>query len=298
MSDRFISPISLCGGPRAREGRGTHQIVRDDAEADPAMHAVFTMVATAVESMSALEYTDSAFRADAPPLPATEPALALKRLSCRRLRAAAWQDHASNTAIDRRLFIGRGAETTVARGQIWRAAKERLMAIQRGCPQGHISRSPGMDVVARNDLMLGFLDGHQLAELVRFRNLALSDRFRVRLEDAEDFVRDVGVAAQDACARLGEYAGDERPHLPQLILRAAKRRLYLRCRCAHTVSQSANHRGRVTHDGTGRRHQLGIAQHQRRSRLRRSRLVADDQHAAHYTTEPIADSPFRITQRR
>ena len=137
------------------------------------------MIATAVESMSSFQDADATFRADAPPLPATEPALAFIGPPRRRLWAAPRQDHASNAAIDRRLFIGRGAETTVARGQIWRAAKDRLMSIQRGRPQGHISGSPGMDVIARDDLMLCFLESDQLAELVRFRNRALSDRLGV-----------------------------------------------------------------------------------------------------------------------
>jgi SAM-dependent methyltransferase len=35
---------------RVREGRAAHQVVRDDAQTDPAVHAVFTMVTTAVES--------------------------------------------------------------------------------------------------------------------------------------------------------------------------------------------------------------------------------------------------------
>src|SRR5467141_2643225 len=59
VSDRFLSPISLCGGPGPREARGAHQIVRDDTQTDPAVHAVFAMVATAIESVSTFEHTDA-----------------------------------------------------------------------------------------------------------------------------------------------------------------------------------------------------------------------------------------------
>ena len=101
-----MAAISLCGGPRGGEGRDVHQVVGDDPEADPAVHAVFAMVATAVESVSAFEHTDAAFTADAPPLSATEPALAFVGVPRRRLRATTRQHHAADTAIRRRLFVG------------------------------------------------------------------------------------------------------------------------------------------------------------------------------------------------
>jgi hypothetical protein len=70
VSDRFIPSVSL-GGPRICEGGDVHQIVGDDTETDPTVHAVFTMVTTAVESMPAFQHTDAAFAADAPPLSPT-----------------------------------------------------------------------------------------------------------------------------------------------------------------------------------------------------------------------------------
>jgi hypothetical protein len=45
---------SLCGGPRIREGRGAHHVIRDDAQPDRVVHAIVAMVATAIEPMSAL----------------------------------------------------------------------------------------------------------------------------------------------------------------------------------------------------------------------------------------------------
>src|SRR5258708_36518014 len=99
------------------EGRDVHQIVGDDAEADPAMHAVDAMVATAAQTMSTFEHTDAAFASDAPALPAAEPALTFIGAPRRRLGAAPRQDDASHTAVNRRLFVPGRAEAAVAGGQ-------------------------------------------------------------------------------------------------------------------------------------------------------------------------------------
>ena len=131
VSGRFISPISLCGGPRVREGRGVHQIVRDDAEADPAVHAVGAMVATATESMSTFEHTDAAFAADAPALSATEPALAFIRAPRRRLRAAPRQAPPVGRRGRRRLFVGAELKPRSPAARSGARPKIVLMPIQR-----------------------------------------------------------------------------------------------------------------------------------------------------------------------
>src|SRR6202163_4073699 len=203
LADRsFHSPVSLCGDPRAGEGCGTHQVVGADTQADPAMHAVLAMVTTAVQSMWAFEHTDSAFRSDSPPLSPTEPALAFVRAPREGLRATARQDDSADAPNCRRLFIGRGAEPAIAGGEVRRAAEDRLMPIQRRRPQGDVGRSPRMHFVGGDDLMFRFLNRDQFAELVGFGDLAFANRFRVWFEHAEDFIGDVGIAAQYARPRL------------------------------------------------------------------------------------------------
>ena len=88
------------------------------------------MVATAPQAMSSFEHTDAAFASDAPALAAAEPALTLIGAPRRRLGAATRQDHASDTAVNRRLFVAGRAEAAIASGQIRRAAEDRLMPIQ------------------------------------------------------------------------------------------------------------------------------------------------------------------------
>ena len=137
------------------------------------MHAVFTMVATAVESVPAFEHTDAAFTADAPALPATEPALAFIRASRGRLRTSPRQDHPSDATVGGGLFIARGCESTITGGQVRRATDDRAMPIERGRPQRGICRARGVHLVARNDLMLRFLDGNQLPKFIGRRDLPL-----------------------------------------------------------------------------------------------------------------------------
>lgn len=88
------------------------------------MHAVFTMVTTAVESVAAFEYTDSAFTADAPSLPAPEPALAFIRASRGRFGTSPRQDHSSDATGGGGLFIASGGEAAIAGGQVRRAAED------------------------------------------------------------------------------------------------------------------------------------------------------------------------------
>ena len=115
------------------------------------MHAVFAMVATTVETMTALEHTDPAFAADAPPLSATEPALAFVGASRGRFRATTRQHHAADTAIRRGLFVGRRAEAAIGGRQIRGAPEDGLVAIQRGGPQRDVGRAFRVDVVRRDD---------------------------------------------------------------------------------------------------------------------------------------------------
>src|SRR5260370_38010207 len=106
--------VSLCDGPRLCEGRDVHQIVGDHSEADPAVHAVDPMIATAAQAMATFEYADAAFARDAPALAAAEPMLALIGPPRGRLGAATRQGHASDTAVGGGLFVGRPAEAPIA----------------------------------------------------------------------------------------------------------------------------------------------------------------------------------------
>ena len=57
--------VSLFSDPRMCEGRDVHQIVGDHTEADPAVHAVDAVAATAAQAMATFEHIDGAFAPDA-----------------------------------------------------------------------------------------------------------------------------------------------------------------------------------------------------------------------------------------
>ena len=118
MTDRFISSISLGCGPRIQERRGAHQVVCDDAEPDPASGAVRAMISTASQTMSSLEHTDSAFAPDTPALTAAEPTLSFVRAPRRGFPSRSRQNHSSDTAYQRRVFVFRGSKAAIGGGQI------------------------------------------------------------------------------------------------------------------------------------------------------------------------------------
>ena len=128
-------------------------MISDDAEADPSVHAVEAMVATAAQAVTTREHTDATFAPDAPALPAAEPALTFMGAPRRRLGAGPRQDHPSHAAVHRRLFVAGRAETAVARGQIRRAPEDRLRPIQRRGPQRDVGRPSRMNFEGGHDLM-------------------------------------------------------------------------------------------------------------------------------------------------
>jgi hypothetical protein len=101
LTGRFMSAIRLCGGPRAYECGGAHQVVCDDTEPDPANCAVSAVIATASQPMSSFEHTDPTFRSDAPPRAAAEPPLSFIRTTRRRCPTRMRQDDSPYAAADR-----------------------------------------------------------------------------------------------------------------------------------------------------------------------------------------------------
>ena len=84
--------------------RDADQVIGDDAEPDPALHSIETMVATAVESMTSFQHADAPFRADAPALPAPEPSLPFIGVAVvGDFEPRQRQDHPSHAALTRQL---------------------------------------------------------------------------------------------------------------------------------------------------------------------------------------------------
>src|SRR5688572_8753063 len=111
------------------------------------------MVATAVKAMASFQDADAAFRADAPSLPATEPALPFIGVPRRRLRTRPRQYHPTHTTINGGLFIGGRAEAAIRDRQIRCATKQGVVPNERRLPQGDVRRAPRMHLIGRDDLV-------------------------------------------------------------------------------------------------------------------------------------------------
>ena len=74
------------------------QVVGDDAPADPALHPVVAMVATALQLVAPFQSTDPSFDAGPPIPPTPKPALALVGLASGARAAALWQHHPTHAA--------------------------------------------------------------------------------------------------------------------------------------------------------------------------------------------------------
>src|SRR6266542_547434 len=81
------------------------QVVGDNAPADPALHAVIAVVATAGELVPTFQPTDPSFDAGPPITTTLKPLLPLVRLACCRRATALWQHHSSDAILLRPLFV-------------------------------------------------------------------------------------------------------------------------------------------------------------------------------------------------
>src|SRR2546428_9430819 len=80
------------------------------------------------------------------------------------------------------------------RGQL----EELAMPVERRRPQRTIGDAAQAHLIVGNELGLGLLDLDELAELGRLGRFALTDGFCMGLEEAQQFVRVVRVAPDDA----------------------------------------------------------------------------------------------------
>src|SRR5436309_12221204 len=199
------------GWRRSRAGASQgQQIVRHYAEPDPSLHARQPTIQTSSKAMTALQSADSPFRAGAPSqrganaTPASLPTLPGKH-------------DFPDALVARKLLVATQRKARVRHGQLRRPAEELAMPVERRCPQDAIGDAARADRIVGNELGLGLLDLDELAELGRLGGFALSDGLGVRLEEAQQFVRVMRVASDDAGARLGQDAPDGRGRLAQVV---------------------------------------------------------------------------------
>src|SRR5262249_54043702 len=133
------------------------EVVGDDAEADPTVHADETLVAAAVEAVSALDDADAPLASGAPLLAVAEPALLLFALALGAFgRAIGNANPFDAHRFGGRLVLGR-VEAGIPGDQAWHAAQLGAMAFDGVDQQVGIAGSPLVDLIVDDDLILGFL---------------------------------------------------------------------------------------------------------------------------------------------
>src|SRR5580693_3632206 len=101
------------------EARGEHltdidEVIGDDSQTHPALHARIPFIEAAAESVASLEHADAPFAADAPSLRFAEPALLLALSPLRTLRAQIGNRDPCDSQFLRSLFVGSGEKSGVA----------------------------------------------------------------------------------------------------------------------------------------------------------------------------------------
>ena len=150
------------------------------------------------------------------------------------------------------LFVGRRAEAAIAGREIRRAAEDRLMSIQGRRPQRDVRRSPRVHLVGRDDLMFRFLNGHELAELVRLRDLALPNRRRYAVR------RRSGLCPGRACRRPADAPASARRRA------ATSGRSCCSCSLGALQNRAVPAGGRASPLAQPTDHRVGVAQHRAR----------------------------------
>ena len=101
------------------------------------------------------------------------------------------------------------------------AAEEGPVSFEGRPPEAVVGHSGCADLIVSDDLTVGFLQLHHVAELGGLGRLPLADHLGVGLEDAQDLIGMMGIALEHASARLREDAADQARGLLEL---AAERR--------------------------------------------------------------------------
>src|SRR6266852_2317922 len=109
----------VAGAFLGSEARGQHpadidEVIGNDSETDPAMHARVTFIEAAAESVTSLEHADAPFAADAPFLSFAEPALLLTLSTLRTSGAQIGNGDLGDSQLLCSRFVGSGEKAGVA----------------------------------------------------------------------------------------------------------------------------------------------------------------------------------------
>src|SRR5947209_1337547 len=165
------------------------QIVGQHAQSDPALHSLATAIQTAPQSVPPLHHADTSFAACAPTLRLLEPATPFHLFALRTTCVAVRYRDPFHTLLLYGPLLRLRIVTGIRCYQSQQASYLAFVRLHGAQQQIAIARPLVEHFIMCDDLILGFLHLHQLAELGGLAGLTLADNLAVRLEQTDDLVR-------------------------------------------------------------------------------------------------------------
>src|SRR5712692_1817341 len=135
---RRVARTFLGGETLGQHPADIDEVVGNDSQTHPAMHAPVTFIEAATESVASLEHADAPFAADAPFLSFAEPALLLALSTLRTSGTQIGNRHLCDSQLLRRGFVGGGEKAGVAGRHARDHAEPLLMLFNRRDQQGRV----------------------------------------------------------------------------------------------------------------------------------------------------------------
>ena len=249
-----LVPRSLRGGPR-----DCAQIVGEQAEADPAVHARVAVVPTAVQFVAAFAPADAALDPGPPVVSGDKPVLPLIRQPLGRLFPWFGQDDLGHLALRQSALVCRRLEAAVARHQLGRVAKALAVGVHARHHLGGFVRIPREDLRAGDDATLDLVQPAHAPELDWLARLAFAQDGRMRLEQADDLLG-CGhlLALQHATRHVLDHLRDQRHQFLQPVGATLRRLVGRRRQGLRRVLRVIDHRlGQVHHVPLRRLQRIG-----------------------------------------
>src|ERR1039458_7952789 len=189
------------------EARGQHpadidEVVGNDSQTYPAMHARIPFIEAAAESVASLEHDAAPLAPDAPSLRFAEPALLLALATLRTLGAQIGNGDPCHSQLLRGLFVGSGEKSGVACPRRRDRPEPLLMLFNRGDQQGRVRGSLVIHLVGDDDLVFRFLDFDHLGEFGGLARFYFEGAFGGVFKQTDDLALRLGDAFDDPGARL------------------------------------------------------------------------------------------------
>src|SRR5271157_572594 len=165
------------------------EVIGDDPQPHPSPHSVGSVVAATRQPVPPLDHADPAFTSGAPLLAPLEPALLLPLAPFWAAGATVRDRNVLHAQSMRAFLVGVRVITSIRRHPSRRPPQ--LAPVRFPCRKQQVPVTGPLVVyiVMRDDLVLRFLQLHQLTELVGLACLSFADNLGVRLKQADQLSR-------------------------------------------------------------------------------------------------------------